>query len=167
MNLTKNNTQAGFTLLELLIALVVFAVGILGVYSMQMVSITGNSKSRIVSEGSTMGAGFLETIISWDYDHQALVDDDDSADASDSDGDIDSGDGTGKDLNYDGIDDTGGDFGLTDKVNPDGLVTEDGYTIYWNVANDIPLPNTKTIRVIVDAPHDVNDISIAFIKYKN
>ena len=158
-------TQSGFTLLELMIALTLFTVGILGAYSMQTSSVIGNSKSRIVSEASLSGADMIETIISWDYDDQALVDDDDGADSTDDDGDIDSGDGTNKDLDEDGIDDSGNNFGLDDKSNPDGKATENGFTFYWNVANDVPLPDTKTIRIIVDGPGNVNDVSFTFVKY--
>ena len=42
---------------------------------------------------------------------------------------------------------------------------ENGFTVYWNVANDVPLPDTKTIRVIVEAPQRANDVSFTFVKY--
>ncbi len=162
----SNQSESGFTLLELMIALVVFAVGILGVYSMQMTAIAGNSRSRMVSQAALLGADMVETFASYEYNHQALIDDDDGDNLTDNDGDTDSGDGTGKDLDNDGQDDTGGDFGLGDKTSPDGMIVNGVYTVYWNVAVDQPLPDVKTIRIIVDSQLDINDVEMTFVKYR-
>ena len=54
------NNKNGFTLVELLIALVIFAIGILGVATMQITSIKGNSKSRQISEAANVGADRVE-----------------------------------------------------------------------------------------------------------
>ncbi len=145
MLINKSRREAGFTLLELLIALVIFAVGILGVYSMQITSITGNTKSRVISEASVVAADQIEQFLSIEYANWTDTD----------------GDGTGQDTNVtngDGVDDNGGNFGLddvtaatadgTDDVNGDGIVD-----VFWNVAFDYPYPNTKTVRVYVD-PRD-------------
>jgi hypothetical protein len=89
------------------------------------------------------------------------------------------GNGTNQDANNDGIDDSGGNsidyaggvvdnaggnFGLNGGLiyNAAGMLTgvnaafdhpvpcpDNRYTIFYNVANDVPLPNSKTIRVIV------------------
>ncbi len=166
MRKTFLHDSTGFTLLEVLIGLVVFAVGILGINAMQVSSIKGNSKGRQVSEATNVAARQVETILSWEYDSAPLVDDDDGKDDTDADGDIDSGDGTDQDLDNDGVDDDGGDFGLNDKTNPDGMITDGVYTIYWNVAVDHPLPNTKTIRVIVDSQRDISDIAMTFVRYR-
>ena len=42
-----------------------------------------------------------------------------------------------------GLDETGATADGSD-VSPDGF-----YTIYWNVADELVLPHTKTIRVII------------------
>lgn len=164
--LSRMTNQSGFTLLEVLIALVIFAVGILGVATMQISSIQGNSKGRQISEATNVAARQVEAIVAWDYNSAPLIDDDDAKDETDADADIDSGDGTNQDLDNDGIDDGGNDFGLADTTNPDGFRNDGFYDIYWNVAVDHPLPDTKTIRVIVDSPLEINDIPITFVKYR-
>ncbi len=150
----KQNKQSGFTLLELLIALVIFSVGILGVYSMQLSAVTGNSKSRIVTEATRSGAEMIETVISMAYDNDALDDDD--------------GDGTDKDADNDGEDDTGNNFGLDDQTSPDGsILSADGhYQVLWNVAVDYPLPNTKTIRFyVMSSGLRAKPVAIDFVKF--
>ena len=150
--LTKN--QRGFTLVELLIALFIFAVGILGVATMQTTSIQGNSKGRRISEASNLAADRIEMFMSLDYDNPILDDDD--------------GDGTDQDVDGDGVDDDGGNFGLSDLNNPDGAEDSDGdgvNDIFWNIAVDHPEPNTKTINVFVYPPgNNTNFVEISFIK---
>ena len=156
MLINKSRRDAGFTLLELLIALVIFAVGILGVYSMQITSITGNTKSRVISEASVVAADQVEQFLSVEYDNWTDTD----------------GDGTGQDTNItngDGVDDDGGNFGLddvtvatadgTDDFNGDGVAD-----VFWNVAFDYPYPNTKTVRIYVDPQDsDSNMVPITFV----
>lgn len=149
---TKNRTtDSGFTLIEVLVSLVIFAVGILGAATMQISSIQGNSRGRQVSEGSHAISGRIETLLSLDYDDALLADGD--------------GDGTGQDLDGNGEDDDGGHFGLDDLANPDhGPLASGDYQIYWNVAVNHPLEGTKTIRVIVDPPGRAKRFSIDMIK---
>lgn len=152
--LTKN--QNGFTLIELLVALVIFAVGILGVAAMQLTSIQGNSKSRQISEASTVGADRIEMFLSLDYDAPELSDTD--------------GDGTGQDTSNppNGVDNSGGNFGLdhATTATADGNFTSaDGnYQLFWNVAVDLPLPNTKTIKFIIDPPGSAKNVEMTYIK---
>lgn len=149
--LLRVTKKSGFTLLEVLIALVIFAVGILGVATMQISSIQGNSHGRQVSEASSVISDRIETLLSLDYDDPLLADTD--------------GDGTNQDLNGDGVDDDGGNFGLDDIVNPDnGPVAVGDYVIWWNIAVNQPLMDTKTIRVIVDPPGRAQSFSIDMVK---
>ena len=135
--LTKS--QNGFTLVELLIALVVFSVGVLGVGAMQLTSITGNSKANRISQASNLAADRIETFLALDYSDLVDV----------------TGDGTGQDTSDppDGLDNSGGNFGLDNATvaTADGNVmsTDGNYQIFWNVAIEHPNPNTKTINVIV------------------
>ena len=129
------NNQTGFTLIELLIALVIFAVGILGLATMQTTSIQGNGKSRQISEASNVAADRIERILSLEYDDSTLAD----------------GGGTN-----DGV--TGLDDGFTAS---DG---QDGSDIYWNIAVDYPVPNTKTIKIFVIPPSSAKTVEMTYIK---
>lgn len=152
MELNPKN-QNGFTLIELLIALVIFAVGILGVATMQITSIQGNSKGRQISEASNVAADRIENILSLDYFDPILADVD--------------GDGTNEDVDNDGVDDDGGNFGLDDLINPDGTADSDGdgtNDVFWNIAVDFPLPNTKTIKIFVDPPGIGRNVEMTYIK---
>ena len=167
MNLKNIDNEKGFTLLEVLVALLIFAVGILGVYAMQISSIKGNSKGRQVSEATNDGADRIERLLSWNYDHPALIDDDDGKDETDADTDIDNGDGTGEDADNDGTDDDGGNFGLDDLANPDGAADRNGdgtNDIFWNIAVDHPMPNTKTIKFHISPPGSGQNVELVYIK---
>lgn len=63
----KDNVK-GFTLLEVLIALIILAVGILGAASMQVSSIRGNSQARQISEASSLVSDRIEIVMSRSYD---------------------------------------------------------------------------------------------------
>ena len=119
----------GFTLVELLIALVIFAVGILGFATMQITSIKGNSKGRLISEASNVAADRIETFMSLDYGDSLLSD------------------GSGTNAGVAGLEDL-------PPNNTDGSATSsDGnYQIYWNVADDHPVTGVKTINVFVFPP---------------
>jgi type IV pilus assembly protein PilV len=104
---TKNIKQIdsqGFTLVEVMIGMAIFFIGILAIGSMQTTAINGNSGAREATEAATRATDQLETLISMPFD--SIV---------------------------------GG-----------GPVTQGAYTTSWAVANDTPLPNTKTITVTVD-----------------
>ena len=139
--------EAGFTLMEILIAIAILAFGLLAVATMQAWSIKGNSQAIGITEGITLAQDKIEEFIGLDYNHTDLSDTD--------------GDGTNQDANDNGIDDndeptsTGANFGL-DNTTGAGTAAADHtdsygrYNIYWNVAVDEPINNIKTIRVIVE-----------------
>ena len=54
------NSNSGFTLIEVLIALAIFAIGILALTSLQAVYIGGNSSARMQTEATTLAAQWLE-----------------------------------------------------------------------------------------------------------
>ena len=141
MNIKKGN-QNGFTLIEVLIGITVFAIGILALTIMQIGAVKGNSSAGSLTEASTVGQDKLEELMTLDYANVVDLNDDD-------------GDGTGQDTDGDGVDDDGGNFGLDDLASPDGTAQYQGttniqYNIFWNIAVDHPFPNTKTIRLIVN-----------------
>jgi type IV pilus assembly protein PilV len=58
--------QQGMTLVEVLVALTVFAVGLLAIASMQVTAIRANSSSNIQSTAVAAGQGVLEDLIARD-----------------------------------------------------------------------------------------------------
>jgi prepilin-type N-terminal cleavage/methylation domain-containing protein len=131
--------RAGFTLLEIMIALIIFSVGILGVASMQGTSILGNSKGRFISETTNITAGYLEDFLDRvkkkQYDDPALTDTDNN-----------------------------GAAGLDEQNAPDhGPITVDGYTLVWNVAEGSPFSGTKTIRIFATSPGGITNVSMDYM----
>ncbi len=155
----------GFTLIEVMIALMVVALALLAVQMMQFRSVGDNATSGGISAKSMLASARIENIMNLPYKDSALTDDD--------------GDGTGQDLNFDGIDDQDDgnvntvtateQFGLRHSeccaggVDPRGVAVpgcvqvadhcapnvNGDYDIYWNVAIDVPVKNNKTINIIV------------------
>ena len=138
--------QSGFTLIEVLIAVAIFTIGILSVNAMQTAAIKGNSSANRIMESTSWASDRIETLIGLKYSDAGLDDVD--------------GDGTCQDIGSgscanpirDGVDDDGGNFGLDDTgTDADGTSTSpDGhYTINWNVAVNYPFPDIKTVKVII------------------
>lgn len=147
----QRNDTAGFTLIEVLIAMSVLSIGIMAMYSMQITSLKGNATANRITAESTWAADQIETMVAMDY-----------ADFKDSDSD-----GTNQDQNLDGVDDDGEDFGLSDiGTNADGSrVTADGfYSVFWNVAEDLPAINAKTVRIIVQHNTNGKRVQLQYIK---
>ncbi|MBI5559140.1 MAG: prepilin-type N-terminal cleavage/methylation domain-containing protein [Deltaproteobacteria bacterium] len=147
--------QAGFTLIEVLIAVAILTIGILAVNAMQIAAISGNSSAHHTTESTSWAADRVETLLTLNYDDSALNDDDGDGTIQDGDGDgVDDDDGNGVNTDVDNNDiDDDDNFGL-DHMSPamaDGTdASPDGiYTIFWNVAVDSPFPGIKTIKVII------------------
>ncbi len=119
------NKKNGFTLIEIMIAITVLAIGILGIAKMQLSAVKGNSYANGLTEATAFAQNKIEELAALAYDDGNLNDDD--------------GDGIS------GIDDTG---------SPDGSQQVSGatniqYDIFWNIAVDEPAVNAKHIRVYV------------------
>jgi len=130
MKNNKNNTVAprrvlnekGFSLIEVIVALVVLTIGVLAVNAMQTVSIRGNKTANDITKATSWSADEVERIWRMNYDDL-----------------VESGVANGKD-------------GLDDTAAPDAVVDNDpgsDFTIVYNVAADYPMPNIKTVHVIV------------------
>jgi type IV pilus assembly protein PilV len=69
----KNNYKArGFTLIEVLIAMAIFSIGILGVGTMQIRSTEGNTSARIRTEASVWAQDRVETLMLLSYSDALL-----------------------------------------------------------------------------------------------
>jgi len=142
----KAGNSRGFSILEVLLGITVFMIGMLGVIALNISSLKSNTFSGNMSEAVVIAGGKLEELMAEDFD--SLVDTD--------------SDGTNQDPGNVGIDTVssgGSNFGLehtgTGAGEADGFdlaVGKNGiYNVYWNVAVGEPLPDkTKIVNVIVE-----------------
>jgi hypothetical protein len=142
----KANNSRGFSILEILLGITVFMIGMLGVIALNISSLKSNTFSGNMSEAVVIASGKLEELMALDFDD--LVDTDN--------------DGTDQDLGNTGSDTDafgGLNFGLehtgTGAGEADGFdlaVGKNGmYNVYWNVAVGEPLSErTKIVNVIVE-----------------
>lgn len=113
----------GFTLVEVLVAMVVLSIGIIALTSMQSTGIKGNATANILTTGGTWAADTVEQVFAMDYDTLA-------------DGNTTSVDGN--------------------------------YSINWDVTDDTPMPDTKTVAITVSSPDmgQQRNVVINYIKAK-
>ena len=126
----KSICNQGFTLIEVLIAMAIFAIGILAVGSMQISAISTNAGARNSTTVVTMAKDRAEELTALPYDHADLV------------GSADPGTLHTPVASADGIDND--EDGQIDEAGEAGQVS-----IAWNVIEDQPVANTKSIRVTV------------------
>jgi type IV pilus assembly protein PilV len=68
----RHARDGGFTLIEVLMVLVIFSVGILAVAAMQTTSVKGVSSARRVTEAIALAENQIERLIELPYDHDDL-----------------------------------------------------------------------------------------------
>jgi prepilin-type N-terminal cleavage/methylation domain-containing protein len=114
--------QRAFTLVEVLIALMVFTIGILAVTTMELTATQTNSGAVAVTEATSLGRAAMEDLLNQDFDSAQLTD-----------------------IDHDG------EAGLEDTVPTaaDYYQTSGRYNLLWNVAENRPVNNAKTIHVVV------------------
>ena len=137
---TVNSDENGFTLIEILIAMTIFAIGILAVGAMQISAIKGNTFSNDLTEASTIAQDQVELLISKDFSDPDLVDVNGDKTAG-----IDNPNRTTVITGGNALLPVGGagqaDHGQV--MNVQGL----NYMVYWNIADLSSF--AKQIRVIV------------------
>ena len=136
----------GFTLVEILIAMIVFFIGILGLMKLQVMSIQGITLSNSAMVAGTIAQRHMENIIKADFRISSL--EDVNVTNNHDLGSIDNAD-------YQNIDVQGHPVSLGK------------YRLVWNVADDTPIPNTKTIVVLVAWDHDRRVRKLSTIKSRS
>ncbi|RJP76266.1 MAG: prepilin-type N-terminal cleavage/methylation domain-containing protein [Desulfobacteraceae bacterium] len=126
--LSRQMMNKGFTLIEVLIAMTVFAMGMMGLMALQIISIRGTSLSSKATVAGSLAQMHMEKVINAEYHAPGLHD----VNASNN-SDLDSIANT----DFQNTDAEGGSAGL------------DRYALALNIADNTPIQNTKTIVVLV------------------
>lgn len=103
------SSAAGMTLVEVLFAITLFAIGILAAALMLGNSLSYSASARHMTEASEIAQHKLESLLNMPYHHAEL-------DAA---------------------------------ASPHGPVSTGDYSLSWKVAQDVPMPQLKTIRLNV------------------
>ena len=139
----KITNQSGFTLIEVLVAMVILTIGILSLYSMQISAIRGNSLANHLTTAATWNADRLEQFAALAITDAVFTDTD--------------GDGVA------GIDDSGCCAGGADPAGnavagctafADGCVQQNDYFLYWNANGNAAVPNSTSVHVIIRDPRN-------------
>ena len=69
---SKTNTAAGFTLIEVLVALLIFAIGFLAIASLQATYIGDNASARMQTEATSMAVQVIEQLRALPFDHAEM-----------------------------------------------------------------------------------------------
>ena len=125
----KSQKDQGFTLIEVLIAITIFAVGLLAVATMQLSAIRVNSTAGQITTRMTWAQDKLEELMALPYSDPWIEDLGDPPSGTDSAG------------------------------NAHQETTSDGYIISWTVTNNTPLSSTKLITVAVTGRGKVTQVS--------
>ena len=133
--------QVGFTTLELLIAISILTVGLLGVASMQVSGIRGNYFSANTTIGLTLAEEKMEELLAMDYTHGDLQDSE-----------------------------LGNNGDLTTTVTLDHDETVEGlYHRIWNVRDEdtgAGWPDMKTITVIVEWENNKHRVMLTSLRHE-
>lgn len=125
------NNNRGFSLVEVLVALTIFAIGILAVAQMQYISMSADSSSAATTESAMITQEIAEALRQMDYESPDMLDL--TADAA---GGLDSA----------AVPTSPPSAGTSDYLF---ATPNNRYTAYYNVQDNSPYTDTKTIRIIV------------------
>ncbi len=162
MRFTSNK---GFTLIEVVVALGVLSLGIISLFLMNSMIVRGNAGANTVSESTTWASDRLEKLMAMPYDsHNNGIDDDGDTNIDDPSEDFTDGPGTNNGAG--GLGDVPAKRATDPTLLADHfIVSADAlYTVYWNVAENYPDPNMKTISVIVRNANMDSDLTFTTVK---
>ncbi len=125
--------NAGMSLIELMVAILIFSIGALAVLTMTSGSFQTNSHSEAIDGATNLGRSKMDLLMSLAYDDASLLD-----------------------VTADGVaglaDNHPATSPLGDPLRADFSETSGRYQVLWNVANNAPVNGAKRIAVIVIWP---------------
>ncbi|MFZ5570980.1 MAG: type IV pilus modification PilV family protein [Thermodesulfobacteriota bacterium] len=130
----RQDAASGYTLIEVLIAIAVFSIGVLAVASMQIASTSGNVTAQVVTDLTYVAAKQMERIISQPYD--SIVTTNPAA------------------ATADWIDND--DDGLVDEAGE----TATRFSSGWTVTDNELMNDTKTVRLTITENFKDRDITL-------
>ncbi|RLB42456.1 MAG: hypothetical protein DRH12_05710 [Deltaproteobacteria bacterium] len=128
-SINKKKGELGFSLIEVLVAVAILCVGVLATASMQGAGSRNSVISDTRTKATTLAADRIEKLVDLSWTDPLL---------SDADGDGQAG-----------LGDTQFDNDPSTQSDADHQVVDNDYTIYWNIADNFPINDTKTLKVIV------------------
>lgn len=131
----KGTNSKGFSLIEVLIAMSILSIGILGVAALQIHSIGSTTAAGNLTERLDIAVDRMEKLTSLSYNHPSLSPGEHSFEAGNLEPDNQNNLGDGLDNDRDGIIDEPGEIGTN--------------TISWQIRDNQPVVNTKTIIITV------------------
>jgi type IV pilus assembly protein PilV len=137
----KTDNQRGFSLVEVLMAMVIFAIGILGVAALQVSAVKGNTSAGNVTANTFIGEDRVENLMSVSYNNPV---------------DLVSGPHTPA-QNADGVDNDSD--GTTDESGETGPIV-----VSYTVVDDTPVLRSKTITYTVTRTHAFGQKTTTFIQ---
>lgn len=122
--------QSGLSLVEVMIAIMIFSLGAMAVLTMTTGSFRANGFSAAIDGATSLGRTKMDALISLDYDHADLTD-----------------------VTVDGLTGLGDNHPasnpLSDPLRADFSEINGRYQVFWNVAANTPVNGAKRIAVII------------------
>jgi len=135
--------EAGFSLIEVMVAMVILSAGILGIMALQVRSVRHNALATSATMATALARMHMETIIQADYDAPGMEDVNRSNNSML---------GSLENVDFQNVD-----------VRGKG-VRWGRYTLRRNMADDTPIKNTRTLVVTVSWNRDRRSRQFTFIK---
>ena len=140
MSVQHTGNNNGFTVVELMVAVVITVIAFAGLATMEIACINGNSIASNVTTGITLAQDKMEDLMSLDLNDPDLDDNNSNNNGNLREGIDDFADVGGVAT----ADDGHREENIDAKGNPGGT-----YTRIWNIADDTPIDGQKTLVVVV------------------
>jgi len=140
MSVQHKENNKGFTVVELMVAVVIMVIAFAGLATMEVACINGNSIANNVTTGITLAQDKMEDLMSLAADDPELDDNNVNNNGNLRDGVEDFAD-LGSSAT---ADDGHREENIDADGNPGGM-----YTRFWNIADDTPIDGQKTLVVVV------------------